>query len=547
MPHALLPTRVDRYEVLDHVTFGEVRSYLARDVRPGGVRVVALHPVVPSLSGDAAQVGRLAELVGLGVEVRHPAVLSVVDLVREGEALFVVTDLVDAAALRTVMQRARAESMALAPHVVVAILVGLLDALAATHEALARDGKARPHGAVSPATVLLGVDGVVRLLDAGAAMVAEAALGADAPHVVAYKAPEQKRGQVGVPSSDLFAVGVIGWELLTGAPLFLGADADETRRRVEQLLVQPPSRVRPALPKKLDSVLLRSLARATGVRFPTARAMADALQQAVEPATFAELAELASRTRGDSTAPMPVATTERVEAVLSQLREEDPNRAAPSGRVRDDLSRTVERPAADVAASIEALSRSGELAAALGHDDRARPEPPQGRVTSGGLFRPSSVPPPRSTPPPPRAASPSGAPSPSARALDELDLDLAPPRVPSQRSLRASTPPPPQASLIAAVPLPVAAPSRESMAPPPPPAEGEPVLAAGAASSDAPAPSAPSTPPPAADDDGDVRAAPLVLPLAGPTASRARFSSALLVALAVLAVLAYVAFTASGR
>jgi serine/threonine protein kinase len=96
-----------------------------------------------------------------------------------------------------------------------------------------------------------------------------------------YMAPEQATGQIGLigPATDIHALGILLWELLTGEPLFQGALPQTLMEQVIQLAPRPPSVVRPGLPEELDAICLRCLAKEPGQRYSSSASLADDLHR----------------------------------------------------------------------------------------------------------------------------------------------------------------------------------------------------------------------------------------------------------------------------
>jgi serine/threonine-protein kinase len=135
------------------------------------------------------------------------------------------------------------------------------------------------HRDVSPANVLVGFDGSVRIIDFG---IAQAAIRAAPARAVlrgkfAYMSPEMVRGQPVDRRSDVFSLGVVLHELLTGERLFAGPSDLAVMERVRAADVRPPSARNPAVPRALDAVVLRALAREPEDRFAWASELRDAL------------------------------------------------------------------------------------------------------------------------------------------------------------------------------------------------------------------------------------------------------------------------------
>jgi eukaryotic-like serine/threonine-protein kinase len=204
-------------------------------------------------------------------KVQHPNVVPILDVVDADGELFLVMEHVDGETLGRLIRATRARGERISPAIVAAIVVGVLRALDAAHEA------AVIHRDVSPRNILVGVDGVPRVLDLGVA---------SAKRDLAYVAPERIQRTSEVPRrSDVYAAGVMLWEALTGVRLFVGQNDSEILERVASAqIVAPSARVR-SLSSQFDAIALRALASDPSSRFATAREMAIAIETACSPAS----------------------------------------------------------------------------------------------------------------------------------------------------------------------------------------------------------------------------------------------------------------------
>jgi|GEM_PF-800678 len=138
------------------------------------------------------------------------------------------------------------------------------------------------HRDVTPHNVLLSYDGAVKLTDFG---IAKAGKRLTQPGVLkgkfAYMAPEQARGEAVDARTDLFALGVVLWEMLTGGRLFDGDSEVAVLRAVQHSVIPPPARLNPEVPPELDAVVMRALEREPSARFQTAGELERALAQCV--------------------------------------------------------------------------------------------------------------------------------------------------------------------------------------------------------------------------------------------------------------------------
>ena len=284
--------QLGRYELFEAVARGGMASvHLGRLLGDDGfVRVVAIKRLHPQFASDPEFVSMLRDEARLASRIRHPNVVAVTDIVSESGELSLVMDYVPGESLSRLMRSARVP-----PAIASSLMLGVLAGLHAAHEARDEAGSALDlvHRDVSPHNVLVGTDGLAHVIDFGIAKArgrSTMTREGDLKGKLAYMAPEQiRRGPV-TRAADIYAAAVTLWELLAGRRLF---DADNEASLVVQVLTgasEPPSRVAGALPAGVDDVVMRGLAPEPTRRYPSARAMADALERALAPASHAEVA-----------------------------------------------------------------------------------------------------------------------------------------------------------------------------------------------------------------------------------------------------------------
>jgi serine/threonine-protein kinase len=288
-PQPSPPTRVGQYEILCELGRGGMAVlYLARLVGLGGFeRLFALKMIHDDLGHDAAFVRMFLDEARLVARIRHPNVVPVYEVGVDHGRYFIAMDYVSGetlgAALAATWPRQRPFPIALAMHIIA--MAG--EGLHAAHELTDQRGQSLGviHRDVAPGNIMLGYDGAVRVMDFGVAKAVDQGSGA-APEALkgtlAYMAPELMRGISRADRrADVFALGVLLWEMCVGKRLFKGRTDVETARRVMRLDVPVPSKSRPEISPALDDVILRALAREPGQRPPTARALSEELQQAL--------------------------------------------------------------------------------------------------------------------------------------------------------------------------------------------------------------------------------------------------------------------------
>lgn len=281
------PARVGQYEILCELGRGGMAVlYLARVVGLGGFeRLFALKMIHDDLGRDPEFVRMFLDEARLVARIRHPNVVPVYEVGMDQGRYFIAMDYVSGetlgAALAATWPRQRPFPVALAMHIIA--MAG--EGLHAAHELTDQRGQSLGviHRDVAPGNIMLGYDGAVRVMDFGVAKAVDQASGASADALkgtLAYMAPELMRGTSRADRrADVFALGVLLWEMCVGKRLFKGRTDVETARRVMRLDVPVPSRSRPEIPAALDDVILRTLAREPGQRPPTARALSEQLQQ----------------------------------------------------------------------------------------------------------------------------------------------------------------------------------------------------------------------------------------------------------------------------
>jgi len=232
----------------------------------------------------------------LAARIRHPNVISPLDVVATKGELFLVMDYVQGESLSKLRRGARGSGKGCPPHIARAIISGVLHGLHDAHEARSEQGEPLGivHRDVSPQNVLVGVDGVARVLDFGIAKAAGSASNTREGTIkgkIAYMAPERFRNTTVNRQSDVYSAAVVLWETLTGQRLFKADDDASTIVRVLSAEVVAPSELASGISPQLDAAVLRGLERDPAMRYKTAREMARALEACGPLATATEVGD----------------------------------------------------------------------------------------------------------------------------------------------------------------------------------------------------------------------------------------------------------------
>ena len=246
---------------------GEV--FRARDTVHG--RTVLLKRVPAGLAADPARAAALRETADRVARVSHPGVAALYELGEHDGELYLALEFVPGRRLTELL-----DGQALNPRRATGIAIELADALAAVHAA------GLVHGDLRPDNVIVTPKGHAKLVDAGlAAFTAGGALRASAGSrlgarppgaatALQYFAPEQALGQGGDQRADLFALGAILHEMLTGRPAFARTSPDDILLAVLQAVPPAPSEGRPQVPAPLDRIVARATAKSLDRRYRSA-------------------------------------------------------------------------------------------------------------------------------------------------------------------------------------------------------------------------------------------------------------------------------------
>lgn len=245
----------------------------------GHVQEVAIKRVLPHLASDPLYRRMLEDEARLGMLLKHPNIVRVFDARTQGSFILVM-EYVEGRSLRQILERLSAQNSHVPVPATLHIGCSIARALAHAHEALDDLGRDLQliHGDVSPHNVLLAADGAVKLMDFGLAR-ASANL-ADRPEdrisgKYGYLAPEVVLRREASQSMDLFALGVVLWECVTGKRLFGARNLGDSRKLLRNFDVPKPSLLNPAVTAPIELLIGRLLTRSPDERVSNARELID--------------------------------------------------------------------------------------------------------------------------------------------------------------------------------------------------------------------------------------------------------------------------------
>ncbi len=245
---------------------------------------VVLKQLLPEHTADPKLIEMFLREARLTASLDHPNIVRTLDLVNAGEDYFMVLEYVRGGDLRSLLRRAKRRHAKLTVASALYVVTEILAALDYAHNKAAPNGTPLGliHRDVSPSNILLGSNGEVKLTDFGIAKApTQGSVVFKVKGKVGYMAPEQARGEPVDPRTDLFAVGVVLYELLTAERLFVG-NALSPAAVIFAQPIRAPSRKRPEVSSDLDQIVLRALSLDREARFSSASEFQSALLRLAE-------------------------------------------------------------------------------------------------------------------------------------------------------------------------------------------------------------------------------------------------------------------------
>ncbi len=265
--------KVGRYTLLRRLAVGGMGEvHLAAQGGPAGFeRVVALKRMLPAMAAERELVKLFLDEARLVSRLSHRNICQIYELGEGEDGYFVAMELVQGTSVRALVDRLRGQNERIPPAMAVDIAAQVADALAYAYEAPGRDGAPLKiiHRDVSPHNVLLSISGDVKLIDFGVAKSTEQSHATESGTIkgkIFYMSPEQTRGQPLDQRSDLFALGVVLYEMLSGKNPFARPDVIQSVMAIQSEPLPPLTDFDPVL-EVVDPVVARLCAKSPADRF----------------------------------------------------------------------------------------------------------------------------------------------------------------------------------------------------------------------------------------------------------------------------------------
>jgi serine/threonine protein kinase len=249
----------------------------------GFERLVALKRILPNIAEDEEFIAMFIDEAKISVQLQHANIAQIFDLGKVEDSFFIALEYVNGKDLRAIFDRSRQRGEVMPISQSAYIVMQVCEGLDYAHNK--RDAQGRElhliHRDISPQNVLIGYDGEIKLIDFGIAKAAGKASKTQAGILkgkFGYMSPEQVRGLPIDRRSDVFAVGIVLYELLTSERLFVGESDFSTLEKVRNVEILPPSSYNRKIPPELERIALKALAKDPEDRYQNAIDLHDDLQ-----------------------------------------------------------------------------------------------------------------------------------------------------------------------------------------------------------------------------------------------------------------------------
>jgi serine/threonine protein kinase len=279
-----LPEKFGRFRVVSELGRGAMGVvYRAEDATLG--RTVAIKTI--SLNGGTKQErdiheARFLQEARAAGSLSHPAIITIYEMGREGDTAFIAMELLDGRELRDMIR-----DVSLTPSQSVDVAASVADGLAYAH------ARGVVHRDIKPGNIMVLPDGRVKIMDFGIARHNEPTVKTQTGVLLGspqYMAPEQIVGQPFDHRADIFSLGLVIYEMLTGVKPFAGEDIPELTFKVANMAAKPPSHIAPDLPAVIDFIVARALKKKPDERYQTAADLARDLRAALPEVAAAQAA-----------------------------------------------------------------------------------------------------------------------------------------------------------------------------------------------------------------------------------------------------------------
>lgn len=280
-----VPDRIGPYQVLERISAGGMAEvYRAKQTGADNFeRPVAIKRILPHIARDPNFIAMFQAEAKLAVQLQHGNICQIYQLGRHEDSFYIALEYVDGRDVGAILDLHQKQNKPIPLPQACYIIGRVCEGLDYAHNKKSSQGEPLNiiHRDISPPNLLISYEGEIKLIDFGLAKAVGSSIQTQAGIIkgkLAYMSPEQVRGATLDLRSDVFAVGIVFFELLTARRLFRRDSDLETFDAVRQCRVPRPSEINPGIPKALEEILLTALARDVDKRYQSAGAMNEAIQ-----------------------------------------------------------------------------------------------------------------------------------------------------------------------------------------------------------------------------------------------------------------------------
>ena len=282
-----------KYTLLERIAVGGMAEvFLAiQSGLQGFEKYLAIKRIRPHLCGEEAFVRMFLNEARLAAQLQHPNIVQIFDLGRIGESYFIAMEYVSGRDMSRVIPRADKLGIRFPIEYALTVASKVLDGLAYAHAKTDAFGKALNivHRDITPENIMLGWNGNVNILDFGIAKAATHTDQTKAGEIkgkLSYMSPEQAMGKTLDQRSDVFSLGIILYEWITGYRLFNGENEMAILKQIIDEKIYPPSYFREEIPGDVEAILMRALEKNRDKRYQSAREMHLAIHETLSRSEF---------------------------------------------------------------------------------------------------------------------------------------------------------------------------------------------------------------------------------------------------------------------
>ena len=281
-----LPRLFGKYYLLELINIGGMAEVFKAKMFgvEGFEKIVAIKRILPEVAEDAEFIKMFVDEAKIAVKLQHPNVVQIFELGKIDESYFIAMELINGKDIKTIRKRLKRVELLMPVEQSAYIISQVCDGLDYAHRKT--DEKMNPlnivHRDISPQNMIVSYEGTVKLIDFGIAKAKSKSTKTQVGMLkgkFSYMSPEQVNGQPIDRRSDIFSLGVVFFEMLTGKRLFLGKNDVETLEKIRKAEVVPPSYFNSDVPPELDRIVLKALAKDREDRYQWASEFSEDLKK----------------------------------------------------------------------------------------------------------------------------------------------------------------------------------------------------------------------------------------------------------------------------